>query len=325
MTRRRWYLGHEAVTLTVPVAGGEHRVSWRRGRLVLHDHDAAAEAVLRALGGETCPCLAIRDALRSSDLHGAPVGVLGRVTALRARGAAAAAPQAPPASPIAPSAPATRWPTPAGAPPPLPGPPDRRAVLLQSWRRWQADPAVQRIPPGQRTRIMGALRLQFAQAGMPESMLRILQAVDDVRRERRMRRTEAPPIEPSDAELLEARAAPALERAMRQALPYLRPHAPITVGVWKDVPGEPVLLQGDLTSRGGFVAVSLPARWLTRVWARGLACVDGQFVLDVDAPAPAAQLRARVLRWDKRLGGHWAPVAAVSSIERRAGRWHLDQ
>ena len=40
-------------------SGAEHRVSWRRGRLVVEDHDLAAERTMRALGSETPTCLRI--------------------------------------------------------------------------------------------------------------------------------------------------------------------------------------------------------------------------------------------------------------------------
>ena len=40
--------------------GGEpHRVSWRRGKLVLEAHDLAAERALRVFGGEACPCMRV--------------------------------------------------------------------------------------------------------------------------------------------------------------------------------------------------------------------------------------------------------------------------
>jgi hypothetical protein len=110
---------------------------------------------------------------------------------------------------------------------------------------------------------------------------------------------------------------------MRQAQGHFRPDAALSVGCWKQSPGEFPILQGDLTSRGGFVTLSLPVRWLNRVWKRGLACVDGAFVLDVDRPAPATELSGEAVRWERRLGGHTVPVAAPCKIRRQAGRWQL--
>ena len=36
-----------------------HRVTWRRGKLVLADHDLAAERGMLAFGGELCPCMRV--------------------------------------------------------------------------------------------------------------------------------------------------------------------------------------------------------------------------------------------------------------------------
>ncbi len=47
------------MTATVACSGAEHRVSWRRGGLVIEDHDLVAERTMRALGAETPTCLRI--------------------------------------------------------------------------------------------------------------------------------------------------------------------------------------------------------------------------------------------------------------------------
>ncbi|MBV9328654.1 MAG: hypothetical protein JO352_33500 [Chloroflexi bacterium] len=345
MTRRRWYLEHETVTLTIPAEGGEHRISWRRGRLVLHDHDVEAEDVLRALGGEVCPCLAIRDWVRAATRSARQAGwsdvtrvTLARASmrmTARARALPGTAPQPGPYVPPPPPTagrpglppPPLRAPGVPGPPPPLPplqGRPALRTILTRRLEQLQSDSGFQRLPLEQRNHHLHQLRQQLAQAIVQESAPEILNAINRVRRERHVARSAVgSPAKLSLAELLELRARPALEQAMRQSLPYLWPKAPVSIAVWKDTPGEPPLLQGDFTSRGGFVAVSLPVHWLTRVSARGLACLDGHFVLDVDAPAPASRLHAQVLRWERRLGGHWAPAPIACSIERQAGRWQL--
>ena len=41
--------------------GATHRVTWRRGKLVLEDHDIEAEQALIAFGGERCLCLDVAD------------------------------------------------------------------------------------------------------------------------------------------------------------------------------------------------------------------------------------------------------------------------
>jgi len=37
--------------------GEQHRVSWQRGKFVLHDHDLSSERAMLVLGGEPSPCL----------------------------------------------------------------------------------------------------------------------------------------------------------------------------------------------------------------------------------------------------------------------------
>jgi hypothetical protein len=54
---RRWCDRLEAVSELVECGGQRHRVSWRRGSLVVEDHDLAAERAMRALGAETPDCL----------------------------------------------------------------------------------------------------------------------------------------------------------------------------------------------------------------------------------------------------------------------------
>src|SRR5215831_18647805 len=76
---------------------------------------------------------------------------------------------------------------------------------------------------------------------------------------------------------LQAAVAPACEEAMRRSRRDIRPYATMTVECWKRGVGEPVLLNGSLDSGGGALALSLSVSWLNRVWARGLAVVDGHF------------------------------------------------
>lgn len=54
---RRWCDRLETVTELVECGGQRHRVSWRRGSLVVEDHDLTAERAMRALGAETPGCL----------------------------------------------------------------------------------------------------------------------------------------------------------------------------------------------------------------------------------------------------------------------------
>lgn len=55
----RWYDSLPEATVAVPCGGEEHHVTWRRGKLVLEDHDLAAERGMLAFGGEMCPCMEV--------------------------------------------------------------------------------------------------------------------------------------------------------------------------------------------------------------------------------------------------------------------------
>jgi AAA domain (dynein-related subfamily) len=128
---------------------------------------------------------------------------------------------------------------------------------------------------------------------------------------------------PAGEAVLSDKATTAMEQAMRQARGNLRSYAPLTVECWKAVPGAAPLLDGQLRSTHGWVSFALPLRWLNQVWMRGLARVDGYFVLDVDMPAPARVLQAHVVRWERQLGGHRKPVAVSCMIHRQSGEWHI--
>lgn len=55
----RWYDPLPEVTATVDCGGETHRVTWRRGKVVLEDHDLNAEKGMMAFGGEMCPCMRV--------------------------------------------------------------------------------------------------------------------------------------------------------------------------------------------------------------------------------------------------------------------------
>ena len=55
----RWYDPFPEATAQIDCGGESHRVSWRRGKLVLEDHDLTAERAMLAFGGELCPCMRV--------------------------------------------------------------------------------------------------------------------------------------------------------------------------------------------------------------------------------------------------------------------------
>ena len=59
-----WPRGVAPVRVEVECGGAQHTVVWRRGALVLADHDPVADDVLVALGGERPPCLDVQRSWR---------------------------------------------------------------------------------------------------------------------------------------------------------------------------------------------------------------------------------------------------------------------
>lgn len=55
----RWYDALPEVSATVDCGGEKHRVTWRRGKVVLEDHDLNAERGMVAFGGELCSCMRV--------------------------------------------------------------------------------------------------------------------------------------------------------------------------------------------------------------------------------------------------------------------------
>jgi hypothetical protein len=289
MGRRRWYEDRPPVSFEIDTGSGTHRLTWTRGSLVLHDHDVAAERVLQALGGEPCLCLAVLDACRQLNLD-----LTGRRSGLAAYSTVPSWLQR--------------------------GPVFMRRTLAEL----RQTPHFAAMPPPRQEQVAAQVRRRYLSRAIPDRMRDVLAAAWEVQRERRFRRPR-PPGPPVAAETrLQAAAAPACEAAMRQARRDLRPYATFTIECWRRQPGERPLLNGSLHGAGGALALSLPVSWLNRVWSRGLAVVDGHFVLEVDGAAPASHLEGWAIRWERRLAGRSSPAAVPCSLRRGGdGHWTL--
>lgn len=55
----RWYDAIPEATAVVECGGEQHRVTWRRGKVVLEAHDLSAERAMLAFGGELCTCMRV--------------------------------------------------------------------------------------------------------------------------------------------------------------------------------------------------------------------------------------------------------------------------
>ncbi|MDP8991760.1 MAG: hypothetical protein M3N31_01695 [Actinomycetota bacterium] len=65
--RPRWCDHVEPATAVVDCNGERHRVTWRRGKVVLEDHDLTAETAMLAFGGKPFACLGVLKRWR--DMH----------------------------------------------------------------------------------------------------------------------------------------------------------------------------------------------------------------------------------------------------------------
>jgi hypothetical protein len=55
----RWYDSLPEATATVECGGEMHRITWRRGKIVLEAHDLTAERAMMAFGGDMCTCMRV--------------------------------------------------------------------------------------------------------------------------------------------------------------------------------------------------------------------------------------------------------------------------
>jgi len=68
----QWYRRRPTAELQLDCSGGRHTVRWHRGRLVLLDHDLAAEVAMVALGADRPACVTLFERWRA--LFGRPTG-----------------------------------------------------------------------------------------------------------------------------------------------------------------------------------------------------------------------------------------------------------
>ena len=123
-------------------------------------------------------------------------------------------------------------------------------------------------------------------------------------------------------------------RLKEKATPSLRRH----LTHWKERSGARVVgaatvqvVRSDqpsaLTGRIDRVAVrasaSLVPRWITDVWVKGIAVVDGAFVLEVVDAVSREELAVRAVRWEPGDAGVLVPVDAPARLSYRGQAWRL--
>lgn len=87
--------------------------------------------------------------------------------------------------------------------------------------------------------------------------------------------------------------------------------------------GQPAAVEGGMNRVSVSATALLHASWLISVWPRGMAVIDGAFVVDVEEDSFRAP-RVQAVRWEDQGDGTRAPVLAPARAERDPdGTWHL--
>ncbi|HVE91279.1 MAG TPA: hypothetical protein VNE62_03115 [Actinomycetota bacterium] len=284
----RWSHLVAPVTAELECSGGVHVVEWCRGRLRVRDHDIAAERALTAMGGEPPLCLDVLDAWPWS---GEEVELLDFLASGRSR----------------------------------PGLVTSRAQLIARLTQVQGQ-LTSRLAGGQhvsaapiRSRLEKELRLGLLQR-LPPKLVDLLAVTLVVGCERRWWYDDAfrQSYGKQFQRVLEARALPLLEAGLSVIGRRLGPRT--SLACWVLPPGEQATLTGWAVSGGAGAALSLPLSWLPTVWARGIAFVNGCFVLEAE-PVPD-RVRVRAVRWERRTGST-LPVTGDAVLSKGEGGWTL--
>jgi len=340
-----WWAGVKPVTVEVACGEDRHRISWRRGKLVLEDHDLAAEEAFAALGGEACLCLEVLRAWRQGpderevlwywDAPGSQSDMDALLTELRAghqwiRSVVGSGGFRPVTARVGLSnAPAATGPTatgpvsPTGAPQPIVAQIHHRVALIGGQAAAGAVP--QEVLDRLRAQQAAVWRRALLSALPEELRIRLgLAAIVRAQRHQADKNWIASRAEDLQTALA-GRAVPAAEACTRawRGRPD-RGHR-LTVECWLTRHEETPSVYGLVDDSGGWAAVSLPLTWLVQVWARGLALVDGCLVLELrDSWNPLGPLSVVAARWERSIPSGSTPVIEPALLLRTSGGgWRL--
>lgn len=294
---RRWCQDLPDVAAELDCGGQRHSVVWRRGKLVLEDHDLLAERSLVALGAQPPPCVELLDAWRGLrgprllrallDRGTVPIEELAERKLRHAQAIEDA----------------TRF---------IAGPGQVLRGLLANARR--------DIEHEQRTwaiTLLRALPVEFRH----RLALAVIVAMQRHWHDEAFRSRHREHIDP----VLRAIAGACIERSARRCRRDLEPDARFVITSHVVAPGEPPACAVRLDAGGGAGTVSLPLAWFTDVWSRELALVDGCFVTRrAGHGAAPASLPVLALRWKREDRGVSRSVEGPALVTRSDdGAWAL--
>lgn len=197
-----------------------------------------------------------------------------------------------------------------------------RSLAQQLRKSLESDREYTRLPESERRSILLGIRRRLAMHILPAEIIAIADHASYLRRSRRdpVHGPERPGCVTNPWDLAEA----ILRDTMYQVREDLSPHASVVADCWRRRPdGKPQLIHGSLSRNYGVVLAALRPSWINWVWMRGLAAVDGHFILDVSRPAPADSMEGLALRWDRTTGRQWSAVADRCSLRRHEGQWEI--
>jgi hypothetical protein len=291
--------------VSAEVACGEdvHRITWRRGKLILEDHDLLAERSLTALGSSPPVCVEILEAwrkIRGTEqlcdllLRDEPLSpdelawrrhcheqVLGGLR------------MSPPVFRGFQGHPGFREHQ------------ERRAAeQMEMEKRVWALTLLEALPVDLRRRLALSVLVNVARSWQIDAF-----------REARKDHVEA---------ALAGLALPLIEQSALAWRRNAKPCPAVDAELWLRAPEEDPACTLWADGRGPHGALSLPLAWFTDVWARGLALVDGCFVLEVmKAPRRRERVDVLALRWERRHAELSRAVPMPALAVRRGGGWFL--
>ena len=279
-----WWHGIPSVTVTIECGEATHRLTWQRGELVVEDHDTTAERALAAMGGTLPDCIAVLDAWLQAGADPYLVSVW----------------DGQPISAVMPTGPTGTF-TPFIVP-------SRRSVATTDWLELQQRRSLLRKVPAElydrlALGVVAALCAGQRHAGL--GGLRQWSPIDL-----------GPPVS--------ARAIPLLHKSVASWRgPADSWTAPVVQCHIAD-PDEGASVDGLVERRGGWVEAALGPGWLVEVWGRGVALVDGCFVLAATAGAgEEGPVDAVAVRWERIAAGGLEPITGSATLTPGAKGWRL--
>lgn len=304
----RWFDTLPAVSAEIPCGGETHRFTWRRGKVVLEDHDILAEQSLTALGAKPPVCLQVLEAWRAmrdstlvyelllrDSMQPPELLAVMKATHEDRIGRAQEMPQR------------------VGAR--LRKHPEGAQILSEL-----QDRAAERVAREKRrwaTAVIKALPAALKRALGLSVIVNVARHWD----EDAYRREHVKHIEPA----LTAIATPLFEHSARQWRRNLKPYARIEAEASLLGPREPPKCTARADSGGAHAVLALPISWFTDVWSRGIALVDHCFVMGLaESVEDEMELRVHAVRWERRGWESSSSAEAPALVTRgRRGNWRL--